>query len=249
MALALAPVAERRRVGDNRPPRKHGDHLDLDHLRRIEPPRTTAKLTAKASESTIGDLPDFDSFAIHHSLRRSSHAMTTDAPAHSEALEKLAELIAELRVAMLTTVATDGTLRSRPMATLDYDARDGSLWFFTADDSPKIEEIQGERQVGLAYASPEKQRYVSVSGRAWFLRDRARIAELWTPLAKMWFPQGVDDPRLVLLRVEIEAAEYWDSPSSRMVRLAGLAKARLTGQPPQDLGEHVKLAPPLTTRP
>lgn len=167
----------------------------------------------------------------------------------AEALHKLHDLVTNINFAMLTTVASDGTLRSRPMSTLQFDTETGVLWFFTADDSPKTDEIASEHQVGLSYASPDKQDYVSISGRARLTRDHTKIAELWTPMAKLWFPKGIEDPRLALLRVEVEAAEYWDSPSGMMVGLYGLAKLALTGKPPKDVGENVKIDLPLGQRP
>ena len=164
-------------------------------------------------------------------------------PTHAEAIARLRELIGDINVAMLTTVATDGTLRSRPMGTLQVEDP-GVFWFFTADDSPKVEEIYDNRQVSLAYAAPDKQSYVSVSGLARLTRDSAKARELWTPMAKIWFPKGPDDPRLALIRVEMTAAEYWDSPSGKMVQLIGLAKLALTGRPPEKLGENVKISSP-----
>ena len=140
-------------------------------------------------------------------------------PTHAESFAKLGELITDLNVAMLTTVMEDGTLRSRPMVTQQIDLIDGTLWFFTSSNSPKTDEIIHQQQVNVAYASPDKQRYVSVSGRAHVLRDRAKAKELWKPTAKIWFPQGAEDPSLALLRIEVTAAEYWDSPSSKMVQL------------------------------
>lgn len=166
----------------------------------------------------------------------------------AEALNKLRDLITDINFAMLTTVAPDGTLRSRPMATLQFNTETGELWFFTAHDSPKTDEIADEHQVGLSYASIAKQDYVSISGRARIVRDRAKMAELWTPMAKLWFPKGLDDPRLALLRIEVEAAEYWDSPSGMMVELYGLAKLALTGKPPKSTGENVKIDLPLKER-
>jgi general stress protein 26 len=173
---------------------------------------------------------------------------TESALVRAEALEKLRSLIDDIKIAMLTTVEADGTLRSRPMATLQFDTQAGDLWFFTRDDSPKADEIRGDRLVGLSYASPAKQDYVSISGRATLEHDKAKIAELWTPMAKIWFPQGVDDPQLALLRIEIDAAEYWDSPSSVVVQLYGLAKQAVAGAPPAELGEHAKIDKPLTSR-
>jgi general stress protein 26 len=146
-----------------------------------------------------------------------------------ENVAKLAKLIKGVRVAMLTTVEADGCLRSRPMHTQESDF-DGTLWFFTWVDSAKVHEIEHDQHVNLSYADPSDQVYVSVSGRARLVRDRTKIKELWNPIHKAWFPQGVDDPNIGLLRVDVEKAEYWDSPSSKVVQLIGFTKAMLTGK-------------------
>ena len=144
-------------------------------------------------------------------------------------IKKLAELIREMKFAMLTTVDPDGCLRSRPMATQKNEF-DGDLWFFTSRRSGKMESIKKDQHVNVAYADPDDQRYVSVSGRAEVVADQGRINELWTPALRAWFPKGKDDPEIALLRVRVESAEYWDSPSSTLVHLVGFAKALLTGE-------------------
>jgi len=149
--------------------------------------------------------------------------------AHAD-VEKLGQLIKGIKVAMLTTLCPDGSLRSRPMATQDAEF-DGTLWFFTRGDAPKADEVRRSEQVNLSYASPTDQRYVSVSGTAHLVRDPQKIKEFWNPLLKAWFPEGRDDPQLALLRVDVEKAEYWDSPSSTTVHLVGFVKALVTGQP------------------
>ncbi|MET0262179.1 MAG: pyridoxamine 5'-phosphate oxidase family protein [Rariglobus sp.] len=158
-----------------------------------------------------------------------------------EGYAHLCEMIKDLDFAMLTTVSEDGSLHSRPMSTQQIDSDRAELWFFTSIDSPKVEEIYHERTVGLSYASPSKNNYVSVSGRAYVVRDTDKAAELWTPFLKAWFPQGLNDPHIALLRVVIESAQYWDSPSSKVVQLWGLAKVMLTGNPPKNVGENVKI--------
>ncbi len=160
---------------------------------------------------------------------------------HAESFARLGELIKDIHIAMLSTVADDGTLRSRPMGTQQIDLLDGVLWFFTSSESPKADEIIHRKQVNLSYSSVEKQRYVSISGPAHLVRDRAKVKALWKPAAKIWFPDGVDDPTLILLRVEVVNAEYWDSPSSKMVQLYGMAKYALTGKKNSELGENIHL--------
>lgn len=151
----------------------------------------------------------------------------------------LKEKIKDVRFCMLTTTEADGSLRSRPMAT--SQAQDnGVLWFFTAKGSGKAAEIAHDAQVNLSYAEPDKQLYVSVSGMASVQDNKAKAKELWTPLLKAWFPQGLDDPNLGLLRVSIDHAEYWDAPSNKMVQLFGMLQAAVTGKP-YDQGENEKL--------
>ena len=92
-------------------------------------------------------------------------------------------------------------------------------------------EIERDHHVNVSYARPEDQRYVSLSGTARLVRDREKIKELWNPALKAWFPQGMDDPEIALIKVRVEQAEYWDSPSSAMAHVAGYVKAVATGQP------------------
>jgi general stress protein 26 len=159
----------------------------------------------------------------------------------TDAVEKLGELIKEVKMAMLTTIDEDGSLRSRPMATSKAKF-DGYLWFFTRGSSPKVEEIDKHVEVNLSYADPGSNTYVSVSGKAQTIHDKAKATELWNPILKAWFPDGLEDPDLALLRVKVEKAEYWDSPSSKVVQLIGYVKAVTTGQTYKPSpGEHEKV--------
>lgn len=155
-------------------------------------------------------------------------------------LKKLNELIKDVRIAMLTTAETDGTLRSRPMGTQQVEF-DGDLWFFTYASAGKVQEVQHDEHVNVSYANPDDQVYVSVSGSARLVRDRQKMEELWNPILKAWFPQGLDEPDIALLKVEVEQAEYWDSPNGTMVQLVGFVKALLTGRQ-ADAGENEKLS-------
>jgi general stress protein 26 len=157
-----------------------------------------------------------------------------------EDFARLRELIEDIRIAMMTTQDADGTLRSRPLQTLRC-ADDGILWFFTSASSPKVAEAQaGGWQVNLSYASPGKQDYVSISGRASLSRDRKLMEALWNNWVEVFFPKGLDDPDLALLRVDIEKAEYWDSPGTAVGRAYAIAKARLTGDK-DAIGDNVKI--------
>ena len=154
----------------------------------------------------------------------------TEQTGRAESVKRLADEIKDIRIAMLTTVDDDGMLRSRPMGTHDL-ADDGTLWFFTHADAPKVEEVEREHQVNVNYAKPDDNRWVSISGLADLVRDRSKMEELWKPFLRTWFPKGLDDPELALLRVRVEKAEIWDESGSPLVVGFGLAKALVTGQP------------------
>jgi general stress protein 26 len=152
----------------------------------------------------------------------------------------LADLIADAEIAMLTTEDSDGTLRSRPLMTLEMDG-EGRLWFFTNLSTRKVGEMDQHRKVNLSYADVARQSFVSICGRVRLLRDPDKARNLWTQRVKPWFPSGLEDPDLGLLEVTVEAAEYWDVPASRMQRLFGLT-ASGEGEPGQP-GEHGEVRP------
>lgn len=145
--------------------------------------------------------------------------------------DKLWSMMKSARIAMLTT-DDGGQLRARPMAASQSEF-DGTLWFFTHEQSSKVDEVQSEHQVGVTYADPGAQNYVSLSGTATLVRDRATLDAHWSDILTTWFPDGKDDPGLALLRVDVAAAEYWDAPNSKLLHAYGYVKAKLTGTPPQ----------------
>ena len=155
-------------------------------------------------------------------------------------IKKLNSLIKDIKIAMLTTVGEDGALLSRPMMTQDAEF-DGTLWFFTSDDSPKAKEVGHTSRVNLTFSAPNEYRFVSVSGDAEVIHDKEKAKEFWKPAYHAWFPGGLEDPHLALIRVTVHSAQYWDSPSSKVKQLFGYAKAILTGDK-SGFGENRKLA-------
>jgi general stress protein 26 len=155
---------------------------------------------------------------------------------HGSDIKKLAELMKGIRFAMLTTVEEDGTLHSRPM-TVQETEFDGDLWFFTRGDAPKVHQSNLHREVNVSFSDPGNSKYISASGKAMLVRDRAKIEELWKPPYKVFFPNGKDDPELALLKVHVERAEYWDSPGTVVGRAFNFAVAYVT-KDPKELGEH-----------
>ena len=161
--------------------------------------------------------------------------MKNEAPNDSD-LRKLGELIEDIEVAMLTTRTSDGSMVSRPIQTLKLDVS-GELIFFTASKSHKVEDLTDDAEANLAYAHPGEHRYVSVRGRARMDRDSDTIHELWTPAQKIFFPEGRDDPNLMVLRIRVRDAAYWEAADNFIARAFDFARGMLD-ESPSDLGEH-----------
>jgi len=151
----------------------------------------------------------------------------------SDELTRMARLIDGMSVAMLTHLSHDGYLVSRPMAPLALDG-DSALWFFVDRTAQRSEQL---RSVNLSFVDAAKSIFVSISGHAEIIGNRERIAEMWTPLAKPWFPEGAESANLALLKLVPHHIEYWDAPHSRVVRLLALAASMVAGKP-MGLGEH-----------
>ncbi|UFN42635.1 pyridoxamine 5'-phosphate oxidase family protein [Nocardioides okcheonensis] len=150
--------------------------------------------------------------------------------AHDEGAAKVAELVDDARICMMTTMTSDGRHVSRPMGLQEAEF-DGDLWFFTYDDSDKARQIAEHDQVNVGFSDQKQSAWTSVSGRAEVVHDRQKAEELWSPMLKAWFPDGLETPGLALIKVHADSAEYWESSSSKVVRLIGLARAAATGDP------------------
>jgi general stress protein 26 len=155
--------------------------------------------------------------------------------------EHLRKLLKGFTSAMLVTRSTDGRMHSRPLAVAEADG--SVLYFATAIDSPKVEEIEADPRVNVCLQSGS--RYVSIVGTAKVVTDRSLIDRLWSEPWKLWFPKGKGDPTLCLLRIEPEEAEYWDQSGAKGLRyLFQAAAAYLEGrQPTSDEDQHAKVTP------
>jgi len=157
-------------------------------------------------------------------------------------LKNLYDMIDDLEVAMFTTRAADGRLVSRAMAN-QKRAPGADLWFVTSDETHKVDELEDEPNVNLAYYKDRTREWISVSGVATLSRDKEVIRQLHAPDWKAWFATGgdpragtPDDPRLVLIGVDVVSATYFEVDKPQPVVLYELVKAWVKGDPP-DVGE------------
>ncbi|WP_320067115.1 pyridoxamine 5'-phosphate oxidase family protein [Micromonospora sp. RTGN7] len=158
--------------------------------------------------------------------------MSSEPTGTADARRRVTELVRAARICMLTTIGLDGRLVSRPMG-LQAAEFDGDLWFFAQAASAKVRQLRVNPEVNVSFPDQRNNAWVSLSGTAQEGYDRARAEQLWNPLLKTWFPDGLDTDGLTLIKVHASSAEYWDSPSSTVVNLFGFAKAAATGRPPK----------------
>jgi general stress protein 26 len=142
-----------------------------------------------------------------------------------DAVSKFKKLVDDVNTCMFTTIDDNVQLFSRPMATVKVDD-EGNAWFFTNEFSEKVTAISRDNTVYLIYAHPKHNIYVTVKGSCMVVLDRSKMAELWKPSMKDWMPEGLDDPKLCLLKVITENAHYWNSTSGKMAIFFNRLKGR-----------------------
>jgi general stress protein 26 len=162
-------------------------------------------------------------------------------------LSKLFQHIDEIEIAMMTTRRADGHLQSRAMAT-QRRTSGADLWFVTTDGTQKLLDLHADPHVNLSYYKDRTREWISVSGIASISRDRDKIHELYAPDWKLWFAEGgdprhgtKDDPRMVLIGVDVHAAVFLEVNKPQPVVLYEVIKGWVTGTSPE-LGEmhHVR---------
>lgn len=147
--------------------------------------------------------------------------------ASSSELDKLGELLKKFRFAMLTTRTADDKLTAHPLTVQEAEF-DGDLWFIIGKDASAVEDIARDPSVGVSLSSNDS--WVSLAGTATVVDDLAKLRELWNPAVGAWFPNGPEDPRVALLKVDALSGEYWDSPGGKVATLVSLVKSKLIGE-------------------
>jgi len=159
---------------------------------------------------------------------------------HDQNIEKFIEMVKDSKVCMLITYEKNAeNLSGRPMSISKIDS-DGTMWFFTRASSYKVEEIEESKKVSIAIANEGSNNYLMIHGSAFLVSDKSKMKELWSTILKAWFPLGLDDPDMILIKIVPNEVEYWDSSSSKMVVLFKMLKAIVTGKEYTE-GEHGKI--------
>jgi len=155
-------------------------------------------------------------------------------------IEKLVEMVKDVRICMLITNEKNAdNISGRPMGISKID-EDGTMWFFTKASSYKVDEIEESKKVSIAITNESSNNYLMIHGTATLVNDKTKMKELWSAIMKAWFPLGLDDPDMTLIKVTPNEVNYWDSSSSKMVVLFNMLKAIVTGKEYSE-GEHGKI--------
>jgi general stress protein 26 len=139
---------------------------------------------------------------------------------------KLVELMDDMPIAMMTTFGPDGP-RSVPMARQEVEPS-AELWFITARDTAHVRALTQQPRVALTFSS--RDAWVALTGNARVVDDAIKLKELWNTFAEAWLPEGPDDPNATLIRVDVTAGEYWDTPGGKVASLISFAKTKLIGE-------------------
>ena len=157
------------------------------------------------------------------------HASKIKNLTQEEAIEKFKEIVKHESVCLFTTRLTEVPLTTRPMS-VQKVCDQGNFWFLSASDSEKNQEIETDQRVQLFFNNTSKYEFLSVYGTASITRDRAKIDELWTNIAKAWFPEGKDDPRVTVIKVTPEEGFYWDTKDGKLVSMIKILASAVAGK-------------------
>ena len=134
----------------------------------------------------------------------------------AKAIKKMTELIKDAETCFFCTSAPDGGIDARPMAVQQVDEQ-GNLWFLSADDSHKNEELKANPKVRLFFQGSPHSDFLHLEGTATISRDKAKIDELWKFVLKTWFTEGKDDPRITVIKIAPSHGYYWDTKHGNAV--------------------------------
>jgi general stress protein 26 len=152
---------------------------------------------------------------------------------NQEGVEKFKELVDHQSVCLFTTNLTHQPLTTRPMS-VQKVCDQGNFWFLSSSDSDKNKEIEQDTRVQLFFSNTSNYEFLSVYGKASITRDQAKIDELWTPIAKAWFPEGKEDPHVTVIKVEPEDSFYWDTKDGKIVSMIKILASAVSGKTLQE---------------
>lgn len=166
---------------------------------------------------------------IFDKIQNKSIMSTFENLSSAEAIAKIKELAEDIKVCMFCTELGQRPIPSRPMGVREVD-ENGCLWFISSAKSNKNFEIKHDDEVQLIFAKNADAHFLSVYGKATIYKDREKLEDIWTPMAKAWFEEGKDDPDATVIKVSPLDAYYWDTKNGKAITLIKIAAAAITGK-------------------
>ena len=149
---------------------------------------------------------------------------------NKEAVAKIKELVKSANTCFFCThLKKDEPFTTRPMSVQEVDD-DGNLWFLSSTDSNKNEELKNNDSVQLLFQGDPHTDFMSLFGTATISKEKQKIDELWNPLAKTWFTEGKDDPRISVIKVKPTDGYYWDTKHGKIIAFAKIAAGAVLGK-------------------
>lgn len=145
-----------------------------------------------------------------------------------DAVQKLRDLTKTTSTCMFASGLSKVPFHVCPMGVQEVDDS-GNLWFFSGADSVHNRQLEGDPRAQLIFSNQSKVEYLTVFGETIISKDPGKIAQLWTKMAEAWFPEGKDDPNLTLLCVNPSLAHYWNTENGKLVTMAKILTAAVTG--------------------
>lgn len=134
----------------------------------------------------------------------------------AQAIKQAKELIDKAQTCFFCTGTVIGSVGARPMSVQEVDDA-GNLWFLSADDSHKNQELERDPNVTLYFQSSAHSDFLTLRGTASISRDKQKIKQLWEPVIKTWFTEGVDDPRITVIRFVPREGYYWTTKHGKAI--------------------------------
>ena len=147
----------------------------------------------------------------------------------NEGVEKLKKMVDDIKFCFFTTNSNNFDHKTATIMTAQAVDNDGSIWFFSRADSDRNKDIANHKNIQLYFSSPEKNSYVSVDCEAEIIFDKKKIMQLWDPLLKSWFKDGVDDNNISLIKAKTKNANYWDIEGGKMINFFKMISSTITG--------------------
>lgn len=142
-------------------------------------------------------------------------------------MEELSKKLGKIDFCMFNTHGGSGCISSRPMSNNGDVEYDGDSWFFSYENTKKVSEVSQDARVALTFTAPpsilgKPGIFIAVDGEASLIRDKTQFEQHWVSDLDRWFPQGVDTPGILLIKVTARMIEYWDGEDNGRIELSSV---------------------------